>query len=298
MTSSPNGFYVYWRQLLRSPAGLLGLGIIGAYGLMAILHPLLMLTLWDANAYDPVAGFVLSEPVHPAAPSLRHLLGTDPVGRDVLSQLMFSARNELLLGLVAAGITVVVGTTVGAVSAYVGGAVDAALMRLADVTIMTPAISLLIVIGALFELNLFGLAAIVGLMSGFGGTAVILKSQALTLKARPYVDAAKVAGGSPWYIVRTHIMPHLLPLAFLSMMFTATAAVFSEAALSFFGVTDIRMSWGIMVHTAQTSGYLLSGTSAWWLVFPAGLSITLLSGSFYLVGRSLDEAANPRLRRR
>lgn len=298
MNTPPNGFYAYWHGLFRSPAGLLGLGIIAAYGLMAILHPLLMLTVWDPNAYDPVAGFVLSEPAHPAAPSLRHLLGTDPIGRDVLSQLMFSARNELVLGLVAAAITVLVGTTVGAIAAYMGGAVDAALMRLADVTIMTPAISLLIVIGALFHLNLLGLAVVVGLMSGFGGTAVILKSQALTLKARPYVDAAKVAGGSPWYIVRTHIMPHLLPLAFLSMMFTATAAVFSEATLSFFGVTDVRMSWGIMVHTAQTSGYLLSGFSAWWLVFPAGLSITLLSGSFYLVGRSLDEVANPRLRRR
>jgi peptide/nickel transport system permease protein len=89
-----------------------------------------------------------------------------------------------------------------------------------------------------------------------------------------------------------------VPLAFLYMMFTVTAAIFSEAILSFFGILNIRMSWGIMINTAQVSGYLGFGLDYWWLLIPAGVSITLLCGSFYLVGRGLDPVVNPRLRAR
>jgi peptide/nickel transport system permease protein len=257
-----------------------------------------METVWDPRIYDPVVGYSFDEFVQPASPSIRHLLGTDPLGRDILSQLMFSARAEFSLGLIAALVTVIVGTLIGAVSAYFGGLVDALLMRLADIIVMMPAVSLLIVLGVLFDLNMYSLAIVIGAIAGLGATAIVLKSQALSLKVKPYIEAARVAGGNHFHIILVHIIPNLLPLAFLYMMFTVTAAVFSEAVLSFFGILNIRMSWGIMIHTAQTAGYLLSGTSYWWLLMPAGLSITLLCGSFYLVGRTLDELINPRLRRR
>jgi len=277
--------------------GLIGLGIILFFIVFAAIHPLLLATVWDRHIYDPVIGYSYGEQDQPAAPSLRHLLGTDPLGRDILSQLMFSTRSEFTLGLVAALVTVLIATTVGAIAAYYGGVVDMLFMRLADLVIMTPFISILIVMSALFNLQLFELAIVIGVLSGFGATTVIIKSQALTIKVRTYIEAARVAGGSDLHIILRHIIPNLLPLSFLYMMFTVTEAIFSEAVLSFFGLLNIRMSWGLMIHTAESAGYLLN-TQTWWLILPAGLSITLLCAAFYLVGRALDEVVNPRLRKR
>jgi len=281
---------------LRQPIGVFGLTVILLFLGMVILHPILMATVWDFATYDPIIGhdFALA---HPSPPSAAHLLGTDPFGRDVLSQLMFSARNEFVLGVIAALVTLVVATTVGAVAAYFPGVIDATLMRLADLVIMMPAVSLLIVIGALWQLEFWSLAVVIGLLSGLGSTALIIKSQALTIKVRPFIDAARVSGGGHFRIIFSHIIPNLLPLAFLYMMFTVTAAIFSEALLSYLGILNVRMSWGIMFSIAQSQGFLLN-FQTWWLLIPAGLAISLLCGSFYLVGRGLDPIVNPRLRRR
>ncbi len=283
---------------MESRIGVLSLVIISLFAIMAVAHPILMFTIWDSDTYDPVTGYAFDQFEQPAPPSWRHPLGTDPLGRDVLSQLLWSTRSEFVLGITAALVTVAIATTVGAVSAYYGGFVDVFFMRLADLIIALPGISLLIVLSALFKLNLFYLALVIGILGGFGGTAIILKSQALSIKVKPYIEAARVAGGGHFHIIFVHIIPNLLPLSLLYMMFTVTSAIFAEAVLSFLGLLDLRMSWGIMIHTANTGGYLMGGTRYWWLVVPAGASITLLCSAFYLGGRALDEVVNPRLRRR
>ena len=286
-----------WELFLGTRIGIIGLVIILIYALMAAAHPVLMALVWEERIYDPVVGYAFDEVRQPAPPSLSHPLGTDPLGRDILSQLMFSARSEFMLGLLAAIVTVTIGTTVGAVSAYFGGIVDTILMRLADIMIMMPSISVLIVLSKLIGVQHLELALIIGILSGFGGTGVVLKSQALSVVVKPYIDAARTAGGGPIHIVFVHVVPNLLPLSFLYMMFTVTGAIFSEAVLSFLGLLDVRMSWGVMIHTTEHAGYLLQVGGYWWLIFPASLSITLLCSSFYLVGRSMDEVVNPRLRR-
>ena len=297
-------FRLWWRSLRTNAAlfaenkiGVIGLAIILFFLLFAAVHPLLLATVWERRIYDPVIGYSYDETEQPAAPSLRHLLGTDPLGRDILSQLMFSTRSEFTLGLVAALVTVFIGTLIGAIAAYYGGLVDMLFMRLADVAIMIPFISILIVLSTLFNMQLFELAIAIGILSGFGATTVIIKSQALTIKVRTYIEAARVAGGSDRHIILRHIIPNLLPLSFLYMMFTVTEAIFSEAVLSFFGLLNVRMSWGLMIRTTQSAGYLLN-PKTWWLILPAGVSITLLCAAFYLVGRALDEVVNPRLRKR
>ncbi len=286
-----------WALFMGTRIGLIGLVIIVFYAVLAGAHPVLMNTVWEERVYDPVIGYAFDQTKQPAPPSFRHLLGTDPLGRDILSQLMYSARSEFLLGLVAAVVTVTIGTMVGAVSAYFGGVVDTVLMRLADIMIMMPGISVLVVLSALIGVEHLELALIIGLLSGFGGVGVVLKSQALSIVVKPYIEAARNAGGGPVHIIFVHIVPNLMPLAFLYMMFTVTGAIFSEAILSFLGLLDVRMSWGLMIHTTESSGYLLQVSGFWWLIFPASLSITLLCSSFYLVGRSFDEVINPRLRR-
>jgi peptide/nickel transport system permease protein len=309
--AAPVGMQLFWVRLLllwralagnartfaENPIGLVGLAIIILFGILAALHPILMERVWNPNIYDPVIGYDASIGFHPSPPTPHHLLGTDPLGRDVLSQLMWSTRSEFALGVVAALVTVLIATTIGAVSAYFGGWVDTLFMRLADLVIMTPVITILIVLSTLFDVGLLELAVILGLLSGFGGATIIIKSQALTVKVRAYIEAARVAGGGDAHIILRHIIPNLMPLSFLYMMFAVNSAIASEAVLSFFGLLNIRMSWGLMIYTTSYTGYLLD-MSKWWLIFPAGLSITFLCAAFYLVGRALDEVVNPRLRKR
>ena len=281
----------------ENPIGLVGVAIIVFFLMFTLIHPILMRTVWDPNMYNPVTGFDAETLEHPAPPSAKHILGTDPLGRDVLSQLMWSTRSEFILGLVAALVQVIIATTIGAMAAYYGGITDTLFMRLADIVIMMPYITILIVMSALFDLTLPVLALVLGILGGFGGATIIIKSQALTIKVRTYIEAARVAGGGDGHIIFRHIIPNLLPLSFLYMMFAVNGAIASEAVLSFFGLMNIRMSWGLMIYTTSYSGYLLD-FSKWWLIFPASVSISVLCAAFYLVGRALDEIVNPRLRKR
>jgi len=237
---------------------------------------------------------------HPLPPSKWHWLGTDPVGRDIFVQLMVSTPSEFVLGVLAALITVVIGTVIGTASAYYGGAVDVVFMRIADLMMLFPSTAFLIVLSGFMTMNLFKLAIILGLLGGFGGITIVLKAQALTIKVKPYIDAARVSGGSHGYIIFNHIIPNVMPLSFLYMMFNVTGAIFSEAVLSFFGLMKVRMSWGLMINTVWSSGYLGSGNigANWWMWVPAGGAITLLCSAFYFLGRGLEEIVNPRLRKR
>ena len=304
-----------WVIFKDNPVGLIGIGIIVFFGLMAILQPILIRTVWPPNVYDPLIGYDREIIVHPSPPTwipnasteiismrplppFRHILGTDPLGRDVLSQLMVSTQSEFALGIMAALVTVVVATTLGAITAYYGGVIDMLFMRIADVMVMLPFIALMIVLSSMFDFQMLHLAIVYGVLVGFGGNTIVIKSQALTIKVKAYIEAARVSGGSDWHIIFTHLVPNLLPLSFLFMMVTVTNAIFIEAVLSFFGLINIRMSWGIMIQITQAAGYLLASWQYWYLMFPAGISISLLCSAFYLVGRAMDEVVNPRLRKR
>ena len=183
-----------WALFVQTKIGLIGLGIIGFYLLLVVAYPVLMNTVWSPAVYDPVIGFDHSQTSQPAPPSIKHPLGTDPLGRDVLSQLMASTRSEFMLGVFAALVTVIVATSVGAVSAYFGEAIDMLFMRLADLMIMMPIISLLVVLGGFHNIGLLELGLVIGVLSGFGTAAVVVKSQALGVKVNPYVEAARSAG--------------------------------------------------------------------------------------------------------
>ncbi|HEY6634325.1 MAG TPA: ABC transporter permease, partial [Acidimicrobiia bacterium] len=235
-------------------------------------------------------------PQVPAPPSTSHWLGTDPLGRDIASQLTYSTRAAFLLGGIAAVVTVVVATTVGSAAAFFGGWLDTFLMRLADLVLLLPLIPILIVVSGLFYVTMPLLGVMIGILSGFGGTAIVLKSQALSVKVKPFMDAARVAGGSNTHLIFRHVIPNVLPLSFLYMMFTVTEAVSLEATLSFFGLIEADMTWGIMLLTSQTQGYLRSGLEYWWLLIPAGLAVSLLAAGFFFAGRAMDEVINPRLR--
>ena len=236
--------------------------------------------------------------IQPAPPSRTHLLGTDSLGRDVFSQIMEGSQVAFVLGLLSATLGVGISTILGTIAAFFGGRVDAYLMRQSDLILMLPSLPLLFIISAFAELKVWHLAVVLGVLGGLGGSVITIKSQALQVKVKPYVDSARITGGSKWQILFQHILPNVAPLALLFMVFSVTGAIASESVLSFLGLLNIDMSWGIMIYLSQTDGFIFSGLDFWWLILPAGLAVTFLAGGFYLVGRGLDEVFNPRLRKR
>jgi len=323
-----------WKVFSRNRVGMIGLGLVVGFALMALAQPLLLLTVWDPQVYDPVVGYaattadlevvevvtdasrqidlvrtrlrhdpaaevgdVVTVALQPAPPSWRHWLGTDALGRDVLSQLMFGTRTAFTVGVVAALVSVVSALLIGAIAAVVRGSLDGLLMRAVELFLVVPALPLLIFVGTLFDAGPVTIGVIVGLASGLGPTAIVLRAHALTIAAHPSIEAARVCGARTWRIVATHVVPGLMPLAMLSAMFTVAAAIGTEAVLSLFGLVSVSMSWGVMINLADAGGYLTHGFAYWWLLLPVGAAVTLLSAAFYLVGRGIDEVVDPRLRR-
>jgi peptide/nickel transport system permease protein len=290
-----------WRIFAEGRIGLVGVALLTVVAVLALAHPLLLATVWDPQVYDPITGFT-NDAAFPSPPAWGHLLGVSRFGRDVLSQLMYSVRVAFGLGILAAAISVSLGTVVGCLAAfYRGRIVDTLFMRLANFLMIFPTFTLLVALSGVAAINLTRLAIIVGVLGGLGGITVVLKSRALGVTVKPYIDAARVAGGSDVHLIVRHVIPNVLPLSFLYMMFTVTSAIFAEASLSFFGLLpQVRMSLGLMINEAYTAGYLGGPLLAeyWYLWMPPGLAITFICSAFYLIGRGLDEVVNPRLRER
>ncbi len=223
-----------------------------------------------------------------------YLLGTDAYGRDIFSQLIWGSRIALLVGFAASFLSVLIGVIVGVVAGYSGGWVDVVLMRFTDVVLVMPFLPLIIVLAAVMGPSIWNIILAITLV-GWPGTARIIRSQVLSLKERPFIDAARVTGASNTRIMFRHIVPNVLPLAFLYMTFAVTGAILGEASLSFIGLGDPKtMSWGMMLYFVS-HGYTLK---AWWWMLPPGMAITFLVLGFFLVGRAFEEIINPRLRRR
>ena len=222
------------------------------------------------------------------------LLGTDHVGRDIFAQLVYGARISLFVGLLAALLSVVIGLFVGLVSGYIGKYVDQILMRFTDMLLVLPSLPLLIVLIAVIGPSIWNLIMVIALL-GWMGFARQVRSQTLSLKERPFVEAAKAVGSSRSHIIMKHILPNVISLTYVALALSVPGAILSEAALSWLGLFDpIVVSWGKMLYDAQWN----EGIYRWWWIVPPGISIAALSLSFVLIGYALDEILNPKLRRR
>ncbi|MGC8913147.1 MAG: ABC transporter permease [Thermoplasmata archaeon] len=221
-------------------------------------------------------------------------LGTDTQGRDVLSRIVWGSQIALFIGVTAAVLSMLLGTVIGLVSGYYGGSIDLVLMRITDVFLVIPFLPLVIILAAVLGSSIMNIIYVLVLI-GWPGIARVIRSMILSLKERPFIDAARVTGASNFRIMFKHLFPNVVPLAVLYMTFTVSGAILTEAALSFIGLGDPNsVSWGIVLHDAQYS----NAVGNWWLTIPAGLCITLVSMGFYLVGRAVEQIINPRLRSR
>ena len=231
-------------------------------------------------------------------PSPRHLLGTNDIGQDIFSQLLWGGRASLVVAVGAAGLTVVVGTVVGMVAGLLGGTTDTVAMRVADIFLAVPNLPLLILVAALAGPRRSTLIVAIALVIWPIGARVV-RSQMLSLRQRGFVEAARGLGAGPLYIARRHLLPALAPIVVAGFVNVAAVAVLLEASLAFLGLGDpTSVSWGLVLHRAvlQQSLYF---TPLWtWWVLPAGLAITLAVSSFTLLGVGLEPRFNPRVARR
>ncbi|MCK9221979.1 MAG: ABC transporter permease [Limnochordia bacterium] len=220
------------------------------------------------------------------------VLGVDHLGCDLWSQLAYGTRFALLIGLSAAFIAVVVGTTIGIISGYVGGFIDEILMRLADIMLSVPLLPILIILAAFFGKSIWNTVILIAVFAWMG-TARMVRSQTLSLREQTFVEAARAAGASQTYIMWHHIMPNVLPLVFASLVLLIPSAILFESTLSFLGFGDPSTpTWGNMLQNAQNFGAFTR--LAWWWILPPGLAITLLAMAFVLIGNTLNEILDPR----
>lgn len=222
------------------------------------------------------------------------LLGTDHQGRDLFSQLIYGTRISLYLGILVSVFSVFIGLLVGLAAGYLGRIVDEILMRIADVLLVLPGLPLLIVLVAVLGAKLENLIILLGLL-GWMGFSRMVRSQVLSIKERPFVEAAKATGAGRFHIIINHILPSVMSLVYISLATSVPGAVTAEAALAWLGFYDpTRMSWGRMLNAIFEANAITN----WWWVLAPGICISLLSASFILVGYALDEVLNPKLRLR
>jgi peptide/nickel transport system permease protein len=222
------------------------------------------------------------------------LLGTDFSGSDIFAQLLYGSQLSLVVGLVATGIGVSLGLVIGLLAGFLGKIVDEILMRFTDMMLVIPSLPLLIVLATVLGTSLTNIIIILGFL-GWMGFARLVRSQVLSLRERPFIEAAKASGAGTGYILSKHIFPNIVGLTYVNLALSVPTAIVGEAALSFLGLGDPNaITWGHMLELASGN----TGTLAWWWVIPPGLGIALLSLSFILVGYSLDELFNPKLRKR
>ena len=232
-----------------------------------------------------------------AAPSAQHWFGTDDLGRDVFARVLHGARVSLAVGLLAAAVAGGIGVIVGGIAGLAGGAVDAMLMRLTDALLAVPRLLLLMIAGAILSPSVGLLIVLVGSV-GWMETARVARSECLSLSTREFVAAAHATGARSPRILARHLLPNAAGPVLVAITLAVARSILLESTLSFLGLMNTPMSWGIMIYTTHSQGYLLSGTSYWWLLIPAGMAVTLVAAAFFLVGRAMDEVINPRLRRR
>ncbi|MBU0514262.1 MAG: ABC transporter permease [Proteobacteria bacterium] len=279
-----------WGLFRRNLFGRIGLVLLAAFGLMALLSYLPPLI---DPMYHPMVG-VDPQIMHSSGPSWRHWLGTDFMGRDILSQLLAGARVAFIVGVSAAFMSIFLGTSIGLIAGYAGGFLDTMLMRTADIIMVLPTLLVILLLSSLFgQLSIMTIVLMIAFFR-WPGVSRVIRAQTLSLKQRPFIDAARVAGASHARIIFKHIMPNVLPLAFLYMTFRVTSAIVIEAALAFLGFGDpSTVSWGMMLQWVWKTGHMFQ--APYWLL-PPGICISLLTLSFYMLGRAMDEVLNPRLR--
>jgi peptide/nickel transport system permease protein len=271
----------FWARLRRNRMAMAGLILVLGLFLVSILAP------WIAP-YDPYA-IDLKQVLMP--PSPQHFLGTDTLGRDVLSRIIYGSRVSLKVGFVAVGLATIIGLLLGAVAGYYGGLVDQTIMRLVDLMLCIPVLFLILAVIAGLGPSIWNIMVVIGL-TGWMGVARLVRAEFLSLREREFVAASRALGASDARLIFRHLLPNALAPVMVSATLGVAGAILMESALSFLGlgVQPPTPSWGNIITAGQANIEI-----AWWLSLFPGLAILVTVMSYNLLGEGIREAIDPRL---
>jgi peptide/nickel transport system permease protein len=304
ITTSASGRLVsyYWQRTRRNKLAVAGLVFIILLVLIAVFGPLFTLDPTAVNFKEknmPPLGFSIEKSIYDIKTdeftttvitgNWKHPLGTDNKGRDMLAMLVSGARISLLVGLIATGMAIILGTIIGVLSAYSGGWIDNVLMRFTDIMMTFPFFLLLVLVVFIFGPSLAFIVLAIGL-TGWTGTARLIRSESLSLRTREFVTAAKAIGGSDRRIIFRHLIPNVMSLIIVITTLSIPGVIMAEAALSFIGLGDPSIpSWGIILSAGQQTM-----DTAWWIAVEPGIILFFTVLAFNFLGDGLRDAFDPK----
>ncbi|MGJ8530020.1 ABC transporter permease [Maritalea sp.] len=277
-------FSIIW----SSPAGRVSLAVFALCVATAILGPLIAPYGPTERIYDEAGKLVRLSP-----PTWNHWLGTTLLGRDVMSQMLWGARPALIIGVLTALGTVVIGVNIGLLAGYLGGYVDSILMRITDIFLGLPFLPFMIVLLSLTGQNIWTIIFAMMIVM-WRSTARIVRAEVLSLRERQFIAAARTTGASDFDIIYKEIAPNIMPFALVGITFALAWAIITEASIGFLGFGDPNVvSWGSIIYDAYASQMMYR--APWWVV-PPGIAIMVLVTSVYFIGRAYEEVVNPRIK--
>jgi len=278
------GLDIFWYRYRKNRPAVLGAAIAFVIVLVALTAPLL-------TRYDPLA--TLMGPSFQEPLTYPHYFGTDSLGRDVFSGILYGTRTALMVGILSAVTSAVVGTLVGMTAGFYPGRVDDVLMRITETFLVIPIFFLALILMAFIGQSIRNVIMVIGLLN-WPTTARLVRADFMSIREREFVEAAEADGEGVRQIMFREILPNVTPTIIVASTLQISSAILLEAGLSFLGLGDPNVaSWGVMLRYAQNYIY-----SSWWLVFFPGLAITITSIAFNLIGDGLNDALNPRLKER
>ncbi len=279
-----------WKQFRSSRQGMIGLAVLGVFVLLALAAPLLA----EMRELNPVFARAQGNPQW-GSPGDFGPLGTDHIRRSVWAQFVWGSRVSLFVGLAATVLTIFIGSVVGIVSGFFGGRTDAILMRITEWFLVIPFLPLAIVLASVLGRSIWNIIFVIGVTS-WPSTARLVRAQVLIVKQRLFVDRARSLGAGGGHIVLHHILPNISGLILANATLAVPISILTETTLAFLGLGDpSSASWGKTLEEAFVNGAIVR--NAWWYFVPAGIGILTVVLAFTLIGRTLEEIANPRLSR-
>jgi peptide/nickel transport system permease protein len=273
----------FWEMFYKNKLALTGCGIVLLLFVVSLLAP--VIAPYDPGAID------LKNVLVP--PSGQHWFGTDQLGRDVLSRMIWGARISLKVGFVATGLAILIGMILGAVAGYYGGWIDATIMRFVDVMLCFPTFFLILAVIAFLEPSIWNIMIVIGL-TGWMGVTRLVRADFISLRERDFVRAARAIGANDARIIFMHILPNALASILVATTLGIAGAILTESALSFLGI-------GVQPPTPSWGNILTAGKDnidiAWWLSLYPGLAILITVVGYNLLGEGIRDASDPRLKR-
>lgn len=286
----------HWATFRRDRQGMVGLAVLTFFVVVAIVGPMFI----DPASIEPATadGPLLAPPsLLDIPPTLEYPLGTDNFGRSVLLLMVQGARISLLVGFTAAFGTMLIGSSIGITAGYFGGTrVDSMLNGVTNWFLVLPWVALAIALTAVIGPTLVNVIVVIAITS-WASTARVVRSQALSVKERPFIERSRALGAGHWHLITRHVLPNVFPILFANAVLMIALAILSETTLSILGLGPANaISWGRIIDDSFSAGALSAGW--WWWLIPPGVAIMFVTLSFTMVGFALDEVLSPRLRER